>query len=962
MRSGGEVYRQEPDGTVTETDHLDCRVGCLVTAPLATRGTRSGSSTETKYQDELGRDIATERESFSGADPILELTRYDSFDREVAYVRPHFATDPAPSPRSTEYDDLGRPTRILDPDLLETTYAYAMGRLGTSQERTTTRHDRVTIEWFDAVGQRVEVLDAEQNTTRFEYWPFGELAKTVDQLGFEYDRTYDERGRLRRIEDPDRGIWIFDYDGADNLVTEEDAEGDTTTMAYDPLDRPILRTDSEGTTVWEYDTARWGLGLLAQVTMTAPDYTRRYHFDALSRPSWSEVRIAERRFATLQTYDDQSRVRTLAYPSGLEVQYDRNPRGYLTAIGDTATGEPLWRAQEVDALGRLRAATLGADGPSAVTLAREFDPVSELPVSIAATRGTVELGTFGYDFDENRDLETRTANDPVNGFRSEDFSHDRLGRITGSGGSSPAKTYGYDSVGSMSSRSDVGTYVPNPSRPHRVAGIPELGIEYQYDANGAQWQETVDGETRTIAWKPFHKIGQISTSALTKLYAYGPDRELVRETSTEGGVTDTFYIDGLYELVVVNGAVAEEKSWVAAERDVVALVTESSPGMRERSFTVKDHLGSTSLIIDESGAVADYLSYGPFGELRNADWSDAPGLLEPSDASWDRLFTGQRYVHGIGIYDFGARFYDPKLGRFLSPDPLVADPADSRSLDPFAYTEYSPLTSIDPTGMLGFSIRFSFGKNGDLQGVSGGTESGQSSDSNDQADSADQIDLILDQDDDVASAAIATPGEQTTDSDLSLASMEADGDTPGTLAEADTEAGVGEVLWGGLSAGEILGAGLKALRATSIVGMLAGIATMPGQPRGSNEVIFDTNLVLNGSLFNAGMSRLAPGQTPVITPTIAAEAAFISKEKGLRTVSEFAALPVVPDVFNPVAASRLQTTLTQLGATGRGLLGDVIIGTTGISTMRQVFTNDVRFNAAITESFGGGRSVLIRQP
>jgi RHS repeat-associated protein len=50
----------------------------------------------------------------------------------------------------------------------------------------------------------------------------------------------------------------------------------------------------------------------------------------------------------------------------------------------------------------------------------------------------------------------------------------------------------------------------------------------------------------------------------------------------------------------------------------------------------------------------------------------------------DRRFTGQRWEASLGLYDYQARFYDPALGRFLQPDPLV----QTDSKDP---TPYLPL-------------------------------------------------------------------------------------------------------------------------------------------------------------------------------------------------------------------------------------------------------------------------------
>ncbi len=39
----------------------------------------------------------------------------------------------------------------------------------------------------------------------------------------------------------------------------------------------------------------------------------------------------------------------------------------------------------------------------------------------------------------------------------------------------------------------------------------------------------------------------------------------------------------------------------------------------------------------------------------------------------DRLYTGQRWEASLGLYDDPARFYDPALGRFLQPDPVVPE-------------------------------------------------------------------------------------------------------------------------------------------------------------------------------------------------------------------------------------------------------------------------------------------------
>jgi len=78
-------------------------------------------------------------------------------------------------------------------------------------------------------------------------------------------------------------------------------------------------------------------------------------------------------------------------------------------------------------------------------------------------------------------------------------------------------------------------------------------------------------------------------------------------------------------------------------------------------FILKDHLGSSSIMTDASGTIAGEDRFYPYGETR----------FTTGTMYTDKLFTGQREITGLGIYHYGARFYSPKLGRFISPDTIV---------------------------------------------------------------------------------------------------------------------------------------------------------------------------------------------------------------------------------------------------------------------------------------------------
>jgi len=61
-------------------------------------------------------------------------------------------------------------------------------------------------------------------------------------------------------------------------------------------------------------------------------------------------------------------------------------------------------------------------------------------------------------------------------------------------------------------------------------------------------------------------------------------------------------------------------------------------------------------------------------------------------------FTGQRWDGVIQLYDDHARYYDPAIGRFIQPDPIVPDSANPQDLNRYTYAGNNPLRYTDPSG------------------------------------------------------------------------------------------------------------------------------------------------------------------------------------------------------------------------------------------------------------------------
>jgi len=187
---------------------------------------------------------------------------------------------------------------------------------------------------------------------------------------------------------------------------------------------------------------------------------------------------------------------------------------------------------------------------------------------------------------------------------------------------------------------------------------------------GLTYTQTFDAENRLIS---------VTVNSQTTQFIYDGDGNLVKKIKPDG--SKTIYVGGIYEVDKTSGG--------SVTRTVTYYPVAGA--MRINStlyYVLKDHLGSASVVTDASGNILGEQRYYPFGETR----------VTTGTIYTDRLFTGQREMAGLGIYHFNARFYSPKLGRFLSADTIVPSYANPQSLNRFSYVTNNPLRYIDPTG------------------------------------------------------------------------------------------------------------------------------------------------------------------------------------------------------------------------------------------------------------------------
>jgi RHS repeat-associated protein len=195
----------------------------------------------------------------------------------------------------------------------------------------------------------------------------------------------------------------------------------------------------------------------------------------------------------------------------------------------------------------------------------------------------------------------------------------------------------------------------------------EKSITYDYDNRAT----SITGESSTV----------------TNIYDYSGQR--IKKTV---GSSTTIYIGKLYEC---NNGVCTKHIFAGSQRVASKKIGVTDTDTSVSTDTVyyhTDHLGSSTVITKQDGTIAQETYYYPFGETR----------YNSGDATHYK-YTGQEEDPETGLYYYGARYYDPIIGRFISADTIVPNFANPQSLNRYSYVENNPLRYIDPTGHFKFS-------------------------------------------------------------------------------------------------------------------------------------------------------------------------------------------------------------------------------------------------------------------
>jgi RHS repeat-associated protein len=359
---------------------------------------------------------------------------------------------------------------------------------------------------------------------------------------------------------------------------------------------------------------------------------------------------------------------------------------------------------------------VGFHGSGGLTLSRNAQNGRIEGSTVSSALATPEFPTLteASSFDATYgELSGITVSRQAGTLYSATYARDALGRVTGKtetvNGIVASVTYSYDASGRLASETRGGTtttwgYDLNGNRTTIngvVAGVVDAQDRYT-PSTGTAWTYTTRGETQTkpgginFAWDEVGNLVTANVGGTSVSYAY--DSQGRRVTREVGGVTTRYLYDGQLRVVGEVHNTTQQRVFVyGAKSNVPDVMMEGTVGQTGGIWTkyriISDQLGSVRLVVRMSdGVVMSKIDYDAWGNILPSSTIAATG--QPGSQPFG--FAGGLRDVNTGYTHFGARDYDPAIGRWVSKDPIRWEGGANF----YAYCSNDPVNLIDVTGRM----------------------------------------------------------------------------------------------------------------------------------------------------------------------------------------------------------------------------------------------------------------------
>jgi len=547
---------------------------------------------------------------------------------------------------------------------------------------------------YDASGNVLTVTDADNHTVTNVYDADNRLIQTTNGRGDVVKYVYDgtdpvtgapQKGLLSSKTDGNGHMTFYNYTARNEPAATYYADGISESVTYDAGGNTLTRTKADGKVIhYAYDKDN----RLTDITYPALHATH-FDYDAGGR----KTHMSDATGDTTWTYGDGVHLTTQQTPQGtVGYAYDSDGRRTIMSLAGT-TGDWYYG---YDSIGSLLSLQSPADGVTHFA----YDAANRLTQK---TLGSSNYETYAYDAaDQMTGIGYWWADGNLQ--NSLTYSYTPGGNVSVCNQGWYNTTYAYDGANQLVSETGGGTYAP----PTYAYTYDHNGNRLTQSSNGTQVQSfTYDAHDKLSTGtfgnerEGYDKNGSETNNTLTgAVFTYDDEDRLVQAAYPGPGITDSFTYNGLGLRVgktdstgsysyVCDGA--SPGSPVLSDGHAVY-----TPGLSERrdgvtTFDSFDRLGNLWTV---DGTASQYNQ--TYYQDTTAFGSGQGMGIGGTDASPFKFggANGCQSDGDTGLVLMGHRYYDTRIGRFISQDP--AGDGDNW----YAYAGNSPTNNVDPTGLV----------------------------------------------------------------------------------------------------------------------------------------------------------------------------------------------------------------------------------------------------------------------
>ncbi len=668
------------------------------------------------YLDGWGRTLQTKKESEPASGWATRDTIYNNIGTVDQESLPYFHANSTYTTATTaselftvyRYDPAGRVKTLADV-LGTTTNTYNDWTL-TVTDPLSNKKDLIK----DAYGNLANVVEyvtaGSPATTTYTWNLLGKLTKLTDASSNVRNFTYDTLGRLLSSEDLHAsvdstfGSTSRQYDDASNLIEFYSPNGIGTTYTYDALNR-VKSEDSTSTAnvvdvSYTYDACTNGKGRLCQA-QAQNRATTTYTYNPIGLLAGETVKIKP---ATGVTYE----IATTSYAYLRNGLIDNITCAATTTVVNRLGWSPLEQLASIDY-------TSGPQATSTYDQTKKYRLANKYAKRLS---GSTIVEDITYTYDAVGNLTNLSDKGSSTARKNIDYVYDGLYRLTSASTTAVStstsqykKTYTYDTLGNIAADTGTtytyaGTGFANPD------AVTSIGANnWTYDNAG----NALTSGSATYVYDYLYRLGTTSISGAstsTDFYAFDGTRVLQK------GATTTYSAGKLYEYTP--GGYRKDKH-IFVSGQLVSTIEKIGSATANPRFVLADQLGGSSVIADSAGAVIQDLDYYPYGDIR------ANQKVNTFDDS--RKYIGERYDSDTSLSYLNARYYDGRVGKFTSQDPVARDVgmmgnmtgyildvnqapgafdqtallSNPQMLNSYSYSVNNPITKSDPSGKIVFA-------------------------------------------------------------------------------------------------------------------------------------------------------------------------------------------------------------------------------------------------------------------